>query len=159
MVWFVILETWGYGWVIKQLFPAPTWLITLLHAKTSKQIWKHLTAGMLSWQQTEAASTSYTKIPGWGGGGPSITAVTQVPKVGKLLPWAVGRVAPLLSHPGHDREQKVFFWGRPFCNYTEGAVLWHHLIPHQWGTKLRRRPGWCDVPHAELKQLIMTGDS
>lgn len=44
MVWFVILETWGHGWVIKQLFPAPIWLITLLHIKTTKQIWKHLTA-------------------------------------------------------------------------------------------------------------------
>lgn len=70
MVWFVILETWGYSWVIKQLFPAPVWLITLLHAKTTKQIWKHLLPRCFhhSWQKTEAASPSYTKIPCWGGG-------------------------------------------------------------------------------------------
>lgn len=69
MIWFVIQKTWEYIWVIKQLFPASIWLITLLHAKTTKQIWKHLLPRRFhqSWQKTEAASTSYTKIPCWGG--------------------------------------------------------------------------------------------
>lgn len=125
MVWFVILETWGYSLVIKQLFPAPIWLITLLHAKITKQIWKHLLPRCFhhSWQKTEAASTSYTKkyLVG-GGGGQNITAVTQVLKVGLLLPWAVGSaVARVVPHPGHNQDKKTY-WGARRSRVSGNAV-------------------------------------